>query len=156
MRVAVLTVSDRASSGDYRDETGPAVAAIMTDREATVVARRTVSDDIADISSALRSWCDDDVADLVLTNGGTGLSPRDVTPEATLSVVERQVPGLAEAMRSAGRENTALADLSRQVVGQRARTLIVNLPGSPKGATESLLAIVGTLPHAIELMRMPP
>jgi molybdopterin adenylyltransferase len=151
MRIALLIVSDRASDGTYVDDTGPALARLLTNDE--LVTTEIVPDERELIARQLREWCDQDVADIIVASGGTGLSARDVTPEATLDVVEREIPGLGEAMRAAGRAITPLADLSRQVVGQRKRTIVVNVPGSPKGATESFTAIAEALPHAVELIR---
>ena len=149
LRVAVLTVSDRASQGEYEDLTGPAIEALVVDRlDAHVVDRAVVSDDATAISAALRGWCDGGRVDLVLTNGGTGLSPRDVTPEATRAVLEVEAPGIGELMRAAGLAHTPLASLARQTAGRRRHTIVVNLPGSVKGATESLEAVIGVLAHA--------
>jgi molybdopterin adenylyltransferase len=157
LRVAVLTVSDRATAGTYEDLTGPAVEELVTARlGATVVERELVPDDYDTIVAVLSRWCDTDVADLVLTNGGTGLSPRDVTPEATRSVLQAEAPGIGELMRSAGLAHTPFAALSRQVAGRRARTVVVNLPGSVKGATESLDAVVDVLAHAVSAARSQP
>ncbi len=154
IRVATITVSDRASAGVYDDKTGPAVIDLLgSSFEIHVTERMVVGDEMAEVADHLRKWCDEDRADLILTNGGTGLGRRDVTPEATLAIIDRQVPGIAEAMRAAGRAVTPLADVSRQVAGQRRRTLVVNLPGSVKGATESLTSILGVLPHAVEMIR---
>lgn len=154
LRVAVLTVSDRASAGDYEDLTGPAVEALaLRLLGAEVVATAIVADDEGAIEAVLTRWCDDDVADLVLTNGGTGLGPRDVTPEATRRLLHAEAPGIGELMRSAGREHTPLAALSRQAAGRRARTVVVNLPGSVRGATESLEAVAGVLGHAVQMAR---
>lgn len=147
MRVAVLTVSDRASAGTYEDEAGPVVASRFDE----VVARAIVPDEREQIEAALRGWLGD--ADVIVTTGGTGFGPRDVTPEATRAVIERETPGLAEAMRAAGMRHTPNAMLSRQVCGIAGSTLIINLPGSPKAALECLDALVETLPHAVEMMR---
>lgn len=149
-QAAVLTVSDGVARGVREDDSGRAVAGLLADAGFEVVAVTVVADEVPEIVAALR-----DLASrvrLVVTNGGTGLGPRDVTPEATRTVVDREVPGLAEAMRAAGRDTTPLADLSRGVVGAAGATLVVNVPGSPSGAVESLAAIVDTLPHAIELL----
>ncbi|CAN5668950.1 hypothetical protein BH10ACT3_BH10ACT3_02990 [soil metagenome] len=149
LRVAVLTVSDRASSGTYEDLTGPAIDALVEERlDATVAERRLVPDDHDTIAAQLAAWADDGQVDLVLTNGGTGLAPRDVTPEATRSVLDVEAPGIGELMRAAGLAHTPFAALARQVAGRRGRTIIVNLPGSVKGATESLDAVVDVLGHA--------
>ena len=152
MNVAVLTVSDRASRGEYIDEAGPLVERMLTDAGAVVVARACVPDERADIESSLCDWSDGGGIDCILTTGGTGLGPRDVTPEATRAVIEREAPGIAEATRAAGLRATPFAALSRQVAGTRGTTLIVNLPGSPKAAAECLAGILEILPHAVEMM----
>jgi molybdopterin adenylyltransferase len=147
----VVTASDRSAAGQREDLSGPAVAGLL-EGAGFVVRRELVPDDRQLIAALLRRLVDDDGQRLVVVTGGTGLGPRDVTPEATRDVIEREVPGLAEAMRAAGRTRTPMADLSRGVCGVRGATLIVDLPGSVKGATESLAAIVGLLPHALELL----
>lgn len=154
MRVAVLTVSDRASRGEYEDKAGPLISEIVRgELRGDVVMTAIVPDEPDQIAAALRRWCDEDDLDLILTTGGTGFAPRDVTPEATRSVVERESPGLAEAMRAASLRVTPHAMLSRAVAGIRRRTLIVNLPGSPKAVRENLDTILPALPHAVELIR---
>jgi len=147
----VVTASDGVSSGVREDASGPAVAALLAAAgfEITIA---VVPDDRAAIAGLLVRLADEEQRALVAVTGGTGLGPRDVTPEATADVIEREVPGLAEAMRAAGRAITARADLSRGVCGVRGTTLIVDLPGSPKGATESLGAVLDLLPHAIDLI----
>ncbi len=152
MRVGILTVSDKGSIGERVDTAGPVVAELVLSLNADVVERQVIADERGEIAALLRVWADDSKLDLILTTGGTGLTPRDVTPEATLDVAERTVPGIAEAMRQVGRESTPLASLSRAVVGSRGRCLIVNLPGSEKGARESLAAILELLPHAIQML----
>ena len=158
IRVGVLTVSDRSARGERPDMGGPAVARAVVERlaGAEVVARDIVLDDQPAIAAWLARGADDLQLDLILTTGGTGFAPRDVTPEATASVVDRAAPGLAEAMRGASLHITPHAMLSRAVAGIRGRTLIVNLPGSPKAAVENLAVIAPVLPHAIELLRESP
>ena len=155
IRVGVLTVSDRSARGEREDLSGPAVAAAVLAQlpDAAVVERAIVPDERAAIAARLAHWADALGLDLILTTGGTGFAPRDVTPEATRDVIERETPGLAEAMRAASLRITPHAMLSRGVAGIRGRTLIVNLPGSPKGAVENLGTIAPVLPHAIELLR---
>ena len=153
MRVAVITVSDSVSRNERDDTTGPAIAALCTDNGWRVLSRHVVSDDQAPLRNLLASLADRDELDLILTAGGTGLGPRDSTPEATAAACSRLVPGLGELMRQAGREANERAVLSRAAAGVRGSTLIVNLPGSPRGAVESLQAIAALLPHAVEVLR---
>jgi molybdenum cofactor synthesis domain-containing protein len=147
VRVAILTVSDRSARGEREDETGPALERALKNHE--IVERQIVPDEQPQIQMVLRRWCDGHSADLIITNGGTGLGRRDVTPEATRAVIEREVPGLGEAMRA--NSPTSLAYLSRQVAGVRNGTLIINLPGSPRAALECLAAIFDILEHAVEM-----
>ncbi len=152
MRVALLTISDSAAQGSRPDRSGPALAERCRGLGWDVVSSAVLSDDRAQLEAQLAAMADAGSTDLVLTTGGTGLGPRDSTPEATAAVCEKLVPGLAELMRSEGRRANLRAALSRAVAGVRARTLIVNLPGSPRGAVESLDAVAGLLPHAIEVL----
>ncbi len=158
MRIGILTVSDRSARGDREDLSGPALARAVTERLAGAEIAQTaiVPDDRGEIAATLRRWADELELELILTTGGTGVAPRDVTPEATLAVVERLTPGLAEAMRAESLRVTPHAMLSRGAAGIRGRTLIVNLPGSPKGAVENLLVILPVLPHAVELLQEDP
>ncbi len=157
IHVAILTLSDRASRGLYEDRSGPALQALVEEElGGRVVAYRLLPDDRQAIAAQLRAWADGGTIDLILTTGGTGFGPRDITPEATADVIEREAPGLAEAMRAASLRITPHAMLSRARCGIRGATLIVNLPGSLKGATENLRVILPALPHAIELLRGTP
>jgi molybdenum cofactor synthesis domain-containing protein len=151
-RVLVITASDRAASGERADVSGETVAERLRGM-GFEVERRIVPDDRAEIERALVDGAT--AFALVVTTGGTGLTPRDVTPQATAAVLDYEVPGLAEAMREAGRRSTPMASLSRGTAGVRGRTLIVNLPGSPKGASESFDAIAPVIPHALETLAGP-
>ena len=157
MRVALLTISDRSFQGERADQGGPAVESALVrlfgGAETEIVERCVLPDERDDIEWHLRRLADGDLADLVLTTGGTGLSPRDVTPQATLAIVDYEVPGLGEAMRASTRAAVPTAILSRQVAGVRARTLILNLPGSPRGAVECLDVVASVLPHALATLR---
>lgn len=152
LRIAVLTISDRSSRGEREDRSGPALVERITGLGWQVVDQQIVPDSIPTIQSTLVAWADSDRCDIILTTGGTGFTPRDVTPEATLAVIDRQTPGLAEAMRAASLQITPHAMLSRAVAGIRKKTLIVNFPGSPKAALENLDTILPVLPHAVELI----
>jgi molybdopterin adenylyltransferase len=157
MRAGVLTVSDRAAAGHYEDRSGPAVCeTLVLPGGAQVTRRAIVADDLDAIRRTLIVWADDDHLDVILTTGGTGFAPRDVTPEATRSAIEREAPGLVFAMLRDSLSITPHAMLSRAIAGIRGRTLIVNLPGSPKAARENLLSILPALPHAVELLRDTP
>jgi molybdenum cofactor synthesis domain-containing protein len=153
IRAAILTVSDKGSRGERGDQSGPALAETLSGRGVEVVATALVADEQPLIASALRKWADAHAADLILTTGGTGLSPRDVTPEATMQVLDRIVPGFSEAMRASSLAKTPFAMLSRAVCGVRRRTLILNLPGSPAGAIENLEAVWPAVPHAIRKLQ---
>ncbi|HKS69823.1 MAG TPA: MogA/MoaB family molybdenum cofactor biosynthesis protein [Ktedonobacterales bacterium] len=150
----ILTASTKGAAGEREDTSGEAIRALIEapPLSARIAERRIVPDDRATIESLLRHWADDLHLDLILTTGGTGLSPTDVTPEATLAVVDRLVPGLAEAMRMESLRHTPMAMLTRAVAGCRGATLIVNLPGSPKGVRECLSVILPALPHAVEIL----
>ena len=150
-RVAILTISDRSSQGVREDTSGKMIEALVTAKlDAEVVAYHVVPDEQAQIAAVLQVWADDRVADLILTTGGTGLAPRDVTPEATRSVIEREVPGIPEAMRAASLAVTPFAMLSRMVAGTRGQSLIINLPGSPKGVRENLNVVLPALAHGLD------
>ena len=155
--VAILTVSDRGARGEREDASGPAVREAIHSGlpGARVVAEAVVPDEVSTIATALQRWVAEGV-DLVLTTGGTGFAPRDVTPEATRQVIEREAPGLAEVMRAESLRRTPHAMLSRAVAGMAGSTLIVNLPGSPKAARENLAAILPALPHGLEKLKGDP
>ncbi len=151
-RVGVLTVSDLGSRGEREDTAGKALRDILDEMGWAVERYDIVPDEKEIIASRLRQWCDEGELHLILTTGGTGFAERDVTPEATLGVLEKRAPGLSEAMRAAGAQKTPMAILSRGISGIRGRTLIINLPGSRKGAIESLEAVREALPHAIDVL----
>ncbi|MCL0101898.1 MogA/MoaB family molybdenum cofactor biosynthesis protein [Dehalococcoidia bacterium] len=153
LNVAILTISDAVSSGHRKDKSGDNIAELVGGLESRIVEHAVVPDERDQIAAKLRGWSDVDGVDLVLTTGGTGLAPRDVTPEATRDVIEREVPGIAESMRFESAKANSHAILSRGVVGSRGKTLIVNLPGSPKGVTEMLAVILPVLPHAVEILK---
>jgi len=153
LRAKILVLSDAAAGGRREDRSGPAVRALLEERGWLVKALEVLPDEAERIKATLVAWAEGDDCDAIFTSGGTGLGPRDVTPEATQAVVEKQIPGLAEVMRSEGVKKTRLAALSRGIAGARRGKLIVNLPGNPRGACESLESIVELLPHAIDLLR---
>ncbi len=152
MRTAILTVSDSRSAGEAEDESGERLAEFADSLGAELVGYETVPDDEEEIEARLRHWADEVGCDLILTTGGTGFAPRDVTPEATRAVIERPAPGIAEAMRLASREHTDLWMVSRGVAGVRGQTLIVNFPGAPKSIGETGPAIADALRHAVKLL----
>jgi molybdopterin adenylyltransferase len=156
IRAAILTVSDRSSRGERPDASGPALAAEIAGAKWGLADQKIVADERLEIEQALLFWCETGSIDLILTTGGTGFAPRDITPEVTAAVIDRPAPGLAEAMRLQSLRITPHAMLSRAIAGIRGRTLIVNLPGSPKAAVENLRTILPVLPHAIELLRGDP
>lgn len=152
IRFGILTLSDRSSRGERADSSGPALAHLIEAQGWSVTKQSILPDDEAAIREILIKWADGAELDVILTTGGTGFSPRDVTPEATRAVIEREAPGLAEAMRAASLKITPHAMLSRVVTGIRKKTLIINLPGSPKGAVENLQVMLPVLSHAIQLL----
>ncbi len=153
LRFAILTVSDRSSRGERPDASGPALKERVLAQGWQVLREDIAPDDILVLKDTLVQWADGRTFDVILTTGGTGFAPRDVTPEATQAVIQRLAPGLAEAMRAASVQITPHAMLSRGIAGIRDRSLIVNLPGSPKAALENLDVILPVLPHAVELLQ---
>lgn len=153
MRVAIITLSDKGSRGEREDLSGPALSQWLADKGVSTQQTIVIPDDFELIVATLTEWSDADVADLILTTGGTGVSPRDVTPEATMKVAGRLIPGIGELMRQKSLEKTAMASLSRAVGAIRGQTLIINLPGSPKGAVENLEAVWQVIGHAVEKIR---
>ena len=156
IRVGILTLSDRSARGERADTSGSALAHLIQAEGWSVIKQTILPDDQPSIMEMLIEWADSGEIDLILTTGGTGFAPRDVTPEATRAVIQREAPGLSEVMRSAGLAKTPHAMLSRSVCGIRGKTLIVNLPGSPKGAVENVQTILPVLPHAVQLLRNDP
>jgi molybdopterin adenylyltransferase len=152
-RAKILVLSDTAAAGQREDRSGPQVRELLEAQGWTVVACEILPDDADKIRACLETWTNGEDCDAVFTTGGTGLGPRDVTPEATRAVVQMEIPGLAELMRTEGAKKNRRAALSRGLVGVRNSKLIVNLPGSPRGAHESLASIVELLPHALDLLQ---
>ena len=149
---AVLTTSDKGARGEREDTSGTVIKDLLGSIDAEIARYEVIPDDQERISEHLRRWADGGSVQLIVTTGGTGLGPRDVTPQATLAVIDYEVPGIAEAMRSEGLKHTPMSMISRAVAGVRGKTLIVNLPGSPKGVEESLSVVLPVLEHAIELI----
>jgi molybdopterin adenylyltransferase len=156
IRFGVLTVSDRSSRGERPDTSGPALEKLIQSKGWKVGIQDIIPDDAETIKKYLVSWADSNEIDVILTTGGTGFSPRDLTPEATRAVIEREAPGVAEAMRAYSLQITPFAMLSRAVAGIRKRTLIINLPGSPKAAIENLAVVTTVLEHAVQLLQGDP
>ena len=152
MRIAVLTASDRCAAGITEDKSGPLLRELLENEGYTVIAVALVPDEKEKIAAALIRFADEEQADVVFTTGGTGFAPRDVTPEATKDVIDREVPGIPEAIRYESLKITNRAMLSRATAGIRGKTLIVNLPGSPKAVRESLAVVLPVLPHAVETL----
>ena len=152
MRAVVLTISDACSRGEREDTSGAALAQLLTDLGATIVERKILSDDLEPLAQTLLELADRSDVNLIITTGGTGLGPRDNTPEATQSIIEREAPGIAEAIRAESLKVTPMAMISRGVCGVRSETLIINLPGSPKAVKESFAVIAPVLSHALDLL----
>ena len=156
LRFGILTLSDRSSRGERADSSGPSLALLIQAEGWSVAKQSILPDEESAIQEILVNWADSAELDIILTTGGTGFSPRDVTPEATRAIIEREAPGLSEAMRAASLKITPHAMLSRIVTGIRKKTLIINLPGSPKGAVENLQVILPVLAHAVQLLQNDP
>lgn len=152
-RVGILTASTKGARGERKDESGAAIREMVARIDGQVVCHEVLPDDLDRIRETLIRFADVEKLDLVLTTGGTGVGPYDVTPEATRAVIEREIPGIPEAMRITTLEKTRFAMLSRALAGTRGTTLIINLPGSPKGVRECLEAVIDVIPHALELMK---
>ncbi|MDR3593654.1 MogA/MoaB family molybdenum cofactor biosynthesis protein [Clostridium sp.] len=153
IRTAILTISDKGSRGERIDDTGPAIRCKLDNTEYSISFYKIVPDEKQEIERELIYLCDELKVDLILTNGGTGFSQRDVTPEATQNIIERYVPGIGETMRMKSLEITPKAILSRGIAGIRGKTLIINLPGSPKGAVENLEFVLSAIPHGIAILK---
>jgi molybdopterin adenylyltransferase len=153
LRVAILTISDAGARGERKDTSGDAIMAWIAQRGYTVTGRALVPDEPHDIGAAIQRWADTDAADLILTTGGTGLTPRDVTPEATRAVLDKEAPGIAEALRMSVYPRFPRAALSRGIAGVRERTLVINLPGSPGGVRDGLGVLNDFIEHAVDLVR---
>jgi molybdenum cofactor synthesis domain-containing protein len=151
-KAGILVISDKGASGDREDISGPTAREMLLTLPADVIDYSIIPDDKDTIAARLIEWADEHNLDIIVTSGGTGLAPRDVTPEATLKVIEKEIPGLAEAMRMVTMKNNPYAILSRAVTGSRGKCLIVNLPGSPGGVTECLGSIMPAIPHALETL----
>ena len=156
IRFGIMTLSDRSARGERGDSSGAALAHLVETHNWSVAKQTILPDEESAIRAMLIEWADSRDFDVILTTGGTGFAPRDVTPEATRAVIQRETPGLVEVMRSESLKKTPHAMLSRSVAGIRGRTLIINLPGSPKGAVENLQMIISVLPHAIQLLKDDP
>jgi len=149
----ILTISDKGSRGQRQDKSGETIHEMVEHVGSSVVKYEIVPDEADIIAGRLKEWADGGEVDIILTTGGTGLSRRDVTPEATLSVIDKEVPGIAEAMRAKSLEKTRMAMLSRAVAGLRGQCLIINLPGSPKAVEECLEVVLLALPHAVDIIK---
>jgi len=153
INIGILTISDKGSKGQRQDKSGEAIRDIVSGMKSTIVKYDIVPDEADIIAGRLIDWADGGGVDVILTTGGTGLSRRDVTPETTLSVIDKEVPGIAEAMRAKSLEKTPMAVLSRAVAGLRGQCLIINLPGSPKAVQECLEVILPAIPHAVDIIK---
>ena len=153
LNIGILTISDKGSKGKRKDLSGPVIREVVSQIDSQVVKYKVIPDDPEDIAGTLLDWADPGEVDVIFTNGGTGLAKRDMTPEATLAVIDREVPGVAEVMRAKSLEKTPMAMLSRSVCGVRKDCLIVNLPGSPKAVQECLEVILPAIPHAVEIIK---